>query len=566
MMIVYDVLNWVASVCRNHPQLLIFLALAIGYYVGKIKFFGFNLGSTASVLLAALVLGQFDVTVTPLIKVVAFALFIFTIGYKVGPQFFGGLKKEGLSYIILAFFVAIVGLVTAIILGKIFGFDQGTTAGLLSGAMTQSSVIGTAEDAIRNLSISAAQKSVLDSNVAIAYAITYLFGVAGLILFYKLVPRLLKMDLKAEAQKLEAQLSGGTATAPVGPDAFTWNARPNIRMYCVTNKDLEGKQLSGLKDVFVHGVTIEKIKRGDQLLDPKPDTTIQANDLLLVIGSRKQLLDVQNSIGPEVDDPTLADLPTELLKICVMKSQAVGKTLGDLLKNYGDNCFISKIIRQGHELPLQKNSVVSKCDVLHVVGLKDDVETFAKNIGYPERTTQKTDLVMVGFGCFLGTLLGLAMIKVGYISLTLGIGGGILLSGLFFGWLRSIHPTFGYIPEGAQWLLSDLGLNLFIACVGLTAGPRAIHALQTQGATLFLAGVALTLIPHILGLIFGKLVLRLNPILLLGALTGAGTATPSLNVLKNESDSSAPALGYTVPYAIGNFILTIWGTVIINFM
>jgi putative transport protein len=146
------------------------------------------------------------------------------------------------------------------------------------------------------------------------------------------------------------------------------------------------------------------------------------------------------------------------------------------------------------------------------------------------------------------------------------VGGGVLFAGLFFGWLRSIYPIFGGIPDAAQWLLSDFGLNVFIACVGLTAGPRAIHALQTQGATLFLAGVAVTLTPHIFGLIFGKFILRLDSVLLLGALTGAGTATPSLNVLKNECDSSAPALGYTVPYAIGNFVLTIWGTVVINFM
>ena len=482
MMIVQDVVNDVVSVCRNHPQILIFLSLAIGYYVGKIKVGGFSLGSTASVLLAALVLGQVDVTITPLIKDIAFALFIFTIGYKVGPQFFGGLKKEGVQYVALSFFVAIVGLVTAIVLSKILGFDKGTTAGLLGGAMTQSSIIGTAQDAIQNLSVSSAQKSMLDSHIAVAYAITYIFGVAGLILFYKIVPRLLKMNLKAEAQKVEAQLSGAPAT--------------------------------------------------------------------------------QGSQSQEVRCP----IDSNRISVYVTQSQFVGKTIGFIQKQYGSTCSIVRITRQGHELPLKKGMVVAKYDLLLVCGVEKDLELFGHAVGCVERNPNVTDLSMIGLGCFLGTLVGLAMIKIGYISLTLGIGGGVLLSGLLFGWFRSIHPTFGHIPEGAQWLLSDLGLNLFIACVGLTAGPNAVHALKTQGATLFFAGVVLTLMPHILGLIFGKLVLRLNPILLLGALTGAGTATPSLNVLKNESDSSAPALGYTVPYAIGNFILTIWGTVVINFM
>ena len=152
------------------------------------------------------------------------------------------------------------------------------------------------------------------------------------------------------------------------------------------------------------------------------------------------------------------------------------------------------------------------------------------------------------------------------IPLTLGVGGGVLLSGLVFGWLRSVHPTFGQIPSGAQWVFTDLGLNLFIACVGLTAGPRAIHALQTTGASLFLAGVILTLTPHIIGLIFGRLVLKMNLVLLFGALTGAGTNTATLNALKEEADSPAPVLGYTVPFAFGNVLLTIWGTVLVNVM
>jgi putative transport protein len=555
----------IVSICRLHPQLLIFLSIAIGYAVGQIKVVGFSLGSTASVLLAALVLGQIGVEIDPLLKSIAFALFIFTIGYKVGPQFFGGLKKEGLSYIILALFVAIVGLVTAVLLGKLFGFNKGTVAGLLSGAMTQSSIIGTAEDAVRALPIDAAHQRLLNSDIAVAYAITYIFGVAGLILFYKIVPRLLKIDLKAESQKLEASLAGSTSLQS-SSGALAWNVRPSMRIYRVMNKSIEGKQLRALKDLLLHEIKIEKIKRGNQVLEPMPTTTLQVDDLLLLLGMRDQIIAIADKIGPEVDDPTLAALPTEMLDIYVANATISGNTAEKLLKTYGSHCVITIISRQGHTLPLKPNTIIEKGDMLQVMGLTGEVETFAQAIGHPEHETKTTDLVMVGLGCFLGTLLGIAMIKISYVSLTLGVGGGVLFAGLFFGWLRSIYPIFGGIPDAAQWLLSDFGLNVFIACVGLTAGPRAIHALQTQGATLFLAGVAVTLTPHIFGLIFGKFILRLDSVLLLGALTGAGTATPSLNVLKNECDSSAPALGYTVPYAIGNFVLTIWGTVVINFM
>jgi len=198
----------IVTVCRTYPQIVIFLALALGYFIGRIKIRGFNLGATTGCLLAALVLGQIGVEVPGLLKTVGFALFIFAIGYKVGPQFFGGLQKEGLHYLWISLVVAVTGLITAICLGKIFGFDQGTTAGLLGGAMTQSAVIGTAEGAIKHLAISVAEKATLESNLAVAYAITYVFGTAGLIVFFKLLPGLLRIDLKSQAKKLEQEMSG----------------------------------------------------------------------------------------------------------------------------------------------------------------------------------------------------------------------------------------------------------------------------------------------------------------------------------------------------------------------
>jgi len=555
----------IVEICRNNPQIVVFLAIAIGYFIGKIKIFGFNLGSTAGVLISALVLGQMSIEITPLLKTVAFALFIFAIGYKVGPQFFGGLKKEGMHYILLSIVVALTGLVTAICLGKIFGFDKGTTAGLLGGAMTQSSVIGTAEGAIKHLAATNAQKTIFESNVAIAYAITYVFGVAGLIVFYKIVPRIMKINLKEEARKLEEEMSGGPVSEE-NPELFSWHKQLSLRAYRVASKEVFEKTTSQLESIFPGKVTVDKMKRGDQIIDPTPDTIIKSGDIVAIVGERREFLKAGEIIGPEVDDRRAEDIIGEILKICVLKKDAIGKTLGEINRRHGRGCFLRKIIRQGHELPLTRDTVVHKCDILQVAGARKDVEKLVAYLGYPERSSATTDLIMVGVGCVLGTLLGLLAIKVAGIPITLGIGGGILVSGLVFGWLRTVHPTFGQIPSGAQWIFTDLGLNLFIACVGLMAGPRAVHALQTTGISLFAAGVILSLMPHIIGIIFGRLVLKLNPVLLFGALTGAGTVTPALNALKEEAGSSVPALGYTVPYAFGNVILTIWGAVIINVM
>lgn len=447
-----------------------------------------------------------------------------------------------------------------------FGFDKGTTAGLLAGAMTQSSVIGTAEGAIKHLSISAADQTTLESNVAVAYAITYVFGTAGLIFFFKMIPRLMKIDLKNEARKLEEEMSGGSGEIEKRPELFSWYKQLNLRAYRVTNENILGKTVSELEALFPRKVAVEKLKRADRVIDPAPGTVIQSGDVVAMVGDRREFLKADEKIGPEVDDRSVVDLIGEILNICVLNPEAVGKTLGEISTEHGHGCFLRKITRQGHELPLTKNTVVHKCDVLEVAGTQKDVEKLVKHLGYPERPTVMTDLVIVGLGCVLGTLIGLIMVPVMGIPLTLGVGGGVLLSGLVFGWLRSVHPTFGQIPGGAQWVFTDLGLNLFIACVGLTAGPRAIHALQTTGASLLLAGVILTLTPHIIGLIFGRLVLKMNPVLLFGALTGAGTSTATLNALKEEADSPVPVLGYTVPFAFGNVLLTIWGTVLVNVM
>ncbi|MFH1995440.1 MAG: aspartate-alanine antiporter [Candidatus Omnitrophota bacterium] len=554
------------DICRQYPQIAVFLALAIGYYVGKIKIFGFNLGSTAGVLIAAIVIGQMNIVVTPLLKTVGFALFIFCIGYKVGPQFFGALKKEGLKYIWLSLFVALIGLVTALCLGKLFGFDKGTTAGLLGGAMTQSSVIGTAEGAIRHLSITSAQQATLESNVAIAYAITYIFGVAGVVVFFKLVPRIMKIDLKEEARKLEREMSGNTDDIEKSPELFSWYKQLNLRAYRIANSGIPGKTVKELEAMFPGKAAVDAIKRSGSCIDPAPGTVLEAGDIVAIVGNRGEFLKADEMIGPEVNDRGAVDLVGEILDICVLNRQVIGKTLGEISNEHGHGCFLRKIARQGHELPLARNTVVHSCDVLQVAGSKKDVEKMVTYLGYPERPTVATDLIMVGIGCVLGTLLGLVSVKVAGIPITLGIGGGVLVSGLLFGWLRTAHPTFGQIPGGAQWVFTDFGLNVFIACVGLTAGPKALHAIATTSGSIFIAGAILSLVPHIAGIAFGRLALKLNPVLLLGALTGAGTVTPALNALKEESDSSIPALGYTVPYAFGNFILTIWGTVIVNVM
>lgn len=555
----------VVEILKTHPQIIIFLAIAFGYLVGRIKIFNFNLGSTAGVLLVSLFLGQIGITMPQVLEAIMFSFFMFCIGYKVGPEFFNGLKKEGVKYIWLSFFVAAVGLIVAYMLAKLFNFDPGTAAGMLGGAMTQSSIIGTAGEAIKNLNIDAATKSLIAPNVAIAYAITYIFGTAGLVVFFKLVPRLMGMDLKLESKKLEREMSGGGDDEDDDQsDLFLWNKQVDLRVYLVENTDIDGETVAEIESLFPTRFIIDEIKRNGKVIDSSATEIVKNGDLITALAEPGRFISAQKIIGSEVYDKDLEHLTGESLKICVLNKDVVGKTLGELSKKYGRGCFLKSISRAGHNLPIAKNVVIKKCDELYIVGAKKDVERLVKHVGYPERTSSASDLVLVGVGCALGALFGMLAVNVGGIQVTLGAGGGVLFGGLICGWLRSRHPTFGLIPAGAQWILTDLGLNLFIACVGIMAGPKALEALKTTGPSLFFAGIILTLAPMILGLIFGKYVLKMNPVLLFGALTGAGTVTAALNGLKEEAGSSIPTLGYTLPFAFGNVLLTICGVVMVH--
>ena len=555
-----------ARIVSQSPEVLVFLSLALGYLVGKIKIKGFSLGATASVLLIAMVLGQFSSGVPAILKNIAFALFAFCIGYQVGPQFFGSLKKEGLNYLFLALFIALAGLGTAVVLGKALHYDKGTTAGLFAGAMTQSAAIGTAAGAIEHLPISQSQKQELDNNIAVSYAITYLFGTVGVILLFKLLPGLMGIELKKEAKSLEEKM--GAAGGPGSdPDLFSWSRIAGLRAYRLENKDLIGRTVAEAEALFPDRAEIDKIKRGAVLVNAAPDTRIEASDILLVAGGRAALCGAGALLGKEIDTSSVAEIVGEILEVCVLGPKVAGRTLGELSKEpFVRGVFLVRLTRQGLELPVTRDTVVNNSDVVQIVGTKEAVDRAAVEIGYPLRHTPVTDLVMVGAGCVLGTLLGSLVLPIAGIPITLGAGGGVLVAGLFAGWLRSKHPTFGQMPDAAQWLLSDLGLTLFVACIGLTTGKQALSAIAANGLSVFLSGIVLAIVPILLGVVFGRYILKMNPVLLLGGLMGSRVIPPALAALQEDAQSKVMSLGFAAPFAFANVFLTVMGSVIINLM
>ena len=561
-------LHDIAEICRNNPSILLFAALAGGYALGKVKFGTFSFGSTTGVLLVAIAVGAVLLKNTTfelgIIKTVSFGLFIFTIGYRVGPDFAGGLKRGGKKYIAVAVFFSAAAMVIALAVAKLFHLNGAYGAGIVAGALTQSSVIGTADGAIMHLHSGAQTLELnLKSDVAVAYAITYVFGTAGLIMLLKALPKIWRIDLRKSAMDEEKEM--GSFKEEDSIESFHWSNLVAPRGFTVSNESSAGKTVADIESSFSGRVSVEKIERDGKLINPiSSDTRFKKGDTVILTGHRSALLDAIEIIGTEVNSEILKGMLGEILSICVTSKKYDGKTLDSIFSEIGHGCFIHSVLRQAHELPVSPGLEIHTGDSLMVMGTRSDVEKLSGIIGYPERSTPVTDLIAVGIGIVMGTLIGLLSVKVAGVPVTLGAGGGVLVSGLFFGWLRSKKPIWGKIPAPAQWIFTDLGLNFFIACVGLAAGPRALAALKQAGPEILIAGIALTLIPHILTWLFGLYGLKLNPVLLLGAMTGAGTCTAALNSVKDDCGSSLPVIGYTVPYAIGNVLLTVMGALIVN--
>jgi len=558
--------DYFVEALRNNPELAIFLTLAIGFLIGRVKFGSFSLGIVVGTLLAGVLIGQLDIKVPAIVKTVFFDLFLFTTGYKVGPQFFRGLKRDAIPQMALTVVVCVSCLFTAFGFAMLLGYDVGTAAGLLAGAFSESTVIGTAGEAIQRLAIPDAERTALVNNIPVAYAVTYLIGTASLVWFLPTIgPKLMGINLREEGARRQAEIAGA---AELGLGVVSAARMFDVRAYRVTNSNLVDRAVAEVEalpqDIRVF---IARIRRGGEIIEPTPATVIRQDDVVAVMARQEAHVERGTRVGPEVDDKALLDIPIESVEVVVTQRSLVGKSLADLARlESARGVFLRRLMRAGQEIPIAAGTLIDRGDVLYLIGARPAVERAAKELGYPDRPTTSTDMVFVGTGIVLGGFVGLLSVTVAGIPLTLTASGGALIMGLVFGWLRSVYPFFGRIPEAAIWVFDTVGLCMFIGVVGLSAGPSFVAGLQKTGISLVFVGLAAALLPHTLGILFGRYVLRMEPLIVLGACAGAGTITAALRAIQDEARSSVPALGYTVPYAIGNILLTAWGPVLVALM
>lgn len=547
----------IIQMIRDNPIIPFFLALGVGYFIGRLKFKGFELGASAGVLIVGLLLGHLGFTAPDNLKDIGFIIFIYAVGLQAGPRFFSILLSDGWKYITLAFVTAGVAFGTAYLLANFLDLEYGLSAGLMAGALTSTPTLAAAQDAV-NSGIATLPKAFSASdavnNVTVAYAITYIFGTVGLMMAAKLLPRFLGINLAGQASAAAKDLKMEE------PKEASSERESSLRAYRVTKLEIIGRPLRELALTTKYDCGVLLIKRGQERLTPNADSTLQEGDRIAIGTKIERLEEVSQLFGPAIYDKDLLSNRIEYRRVVVTSSMVAGKDLSELRTPSRYTVTIQSIIRSQVELPVEADTVLQKGDVLNVAGMALHLERFVKDFGMEEAKIQQTDLVTFSLGIVAGLLLSGIGITLFGISITLGMSGGLLLAGILVGFFRANHPTFGMLPSAARWVLMEMGLMFFMAAVGLSAGKDIVEALTSFGPSIFLAGIAVTLLPLLLSYAFGRLILRLNPAVLLGAITGAMTSTPALSIICEESKSSVPALGYAGTYAFANVILTVAGT------
>lgn len=561
-----EILDWLVKTLRDNPAIAIFLTLGIGFWIGKLKYKTFSLGTVTSVLLVGVIVGQLDIPVPGPLKQVFFLLFLFSIGYSVGPQFFASLKGSGLKQVLFAVVMCLIVLATTFGVAQLFHYNKGEAAGLFAGAQTMSAVIGVADDTIQTLNVSSSDKTDWVNIIPVAYAVTYIFGTIGSAWIIGTVGPMLLGGLKKVKQQTE-DLERSMNQDSTSSDPALMNAwRPVVYRAYNTNgayfdtshsvKEIEDYMQSQGKRLF-----IDRIRSGSEVItQPSPDTIVKKGDDIVISGRREFIIEDESWLGNEISDAALLSFPIERIPVMVASKHTVGMTVADFREaQFTKGVVIDSIKRGNVDILVTSSTRLQRGDILTISGAVGDVNAAASYIGYADKPTTASDMVFVGIGIAIGALIGAITVHFGGIPVSLSTSGGALIAGLVLGWLRSKHPTFGQIPDSAVWVFNNVGLNMFIAVVGIAAGPTFISGLQQVGWQMLVAGILSTGIPLIIGIIVASKIFKFHPAIALGCVAGSRTTTAALGAVQDTLQSTIPAMGYTVTYAIGNTLLILCG-------
>lgn len=511
----------------------LFLIIALGFLLGRIKIKGLSLDISA-VIFVALLFGHFGVVIPKDLGNIGLVLFIFTIGIQAGPGFFDSFRTKGKTLMGLTFLIVGSACLTGVIAKYAFDIDTPSIVGLIAGSLTSTPGLAAAIDNTQSPSAS------------IAYGIAYPFGVIGVILLIKLLPKLLRKDIVKEAKELEERRRNQY------PPLHTATFR-------ITNSNISGKSLAELRLRSMTGAVISRIKQNGVISVPAADTIMLEGDLIKAVGNEESLEQLALLVGERTQGDLPLDQTQELQSLLLTNKEIINKTIGHLNLQSNFGCTVTRVRRSGIDLSPEPDLVLKFGDKLMVAGEKEGVKELAQYFGNDEKRLSDTDFFPIAAGIVLGVLVGKVSISFSdSLSVSPGLTGGILLVSLILSAIGKTGPIIWSMSASANQLLRQMGLLLFLAEVGTSAGVNLVSTFQESGWTLFGVGVAITIIPMIVAVIFGYWVFKINILDLLGTIAGGMTSTPGLAAADSMTDSSAPSVAYATVYPIAMVFLIVF--------
>ena len=509
----------------------LFLIVALGFMLGRIKIRGLSLDVSA-VIFIALLFGHFGVIIPKELGNFGLVLFIFTIGIQAGPGFFDAFRSKGKTLILITMLIICSACLTAVGLKYAFDIDTPSIVGLIAGALTSTPGLAVAIDSTNS------------PLASIAYGIAYPFGVIGVILFVKLLPKIMRVDLDKEARRLEIERRGQF------PELTTC-------IYRVTNSHVFNRMQINARGMT--GAVISRLKHNDEISIPTAHTVLREGDYIQAVGSEESLNQLAVLIGKREEGELPLDKTQEIESLLLTKKDMINKQLGDLnlQKNFG--CTVTRVRRSGIDLSPSPDLALKFGDKLMVVGEKEGLKGVARLLGNNAKKLSDTDFFPIAMGIVLGVLFGKINISFSdSLSFSPGLTGGVLMVALVLSAIGKTGPIIWSMSGPANQLLRQLGLLLFLAEVGTSAGKNLVATFQESGLLMFGVGAAITLVPMLVAAIVGRLVFKISLLDLLGTITGGMTSTPGLAAADSMVDSNIPSVAYATVYPIAMVFLILF--------
>ncbi|TWT67541.1 aspartate:alanine exchanger family transporter [Allorhodopirellula solitaria] len=554
----------------------ILVALAIGYPLGRIPFGPISLGSTASVLLVAVVLSMIaqvayglTYSIPGIVSTIFLTLFMYALGLGTGPKFFAGLKSSGLAAIVVGLIIWALNWCICFFGAELAGLDSGFAAGLISGSYTITAVLGVAQSAVQSGTATIPPGMTADqigANMAAGYAISYLLSSVGIIVLLRYLPAMFGHDPVADAKRAEQDFSGsGTHPLPGTPQSLLLgHSSVDIRAYRVTHENLVGKTVNELFRAHPEA-PILRLVRGDEIIDLAENPTLQIGDIVAARADIGDLILDGAQVGEEVDEDRARNIPIEAADIVVGQTDIAGRTIADLAGTelaYG--LRVTAIFRAGQEIPLGPDTDLRHHDVIRLTGPESCIDRAAKTLGsraITERNLATTEVTSLALAMTAGYIVGSLSVTVAGIPFALGTSAGCLLAGIVVAYLRSRNPSWGGpVSEGARSFLQDIGLNIFVAALGANVGPKIASALSGNTVIwLAIIGTTAALLPVVVAYFVGDRLLKMNSIINAGACAGGRNSTPALNAILDQSESQVAAVPFPVSYAVTTVLALVGG-------